>query len=34
MFNVVPLKLADWGIIFGITSLVLWVGEMGRIFKK
>jgi len=27
MFNVVPLKLADWGIIIGGTSLVLWVGE-------
>jgi Ca2+-transporting ATPase len=30
MFNVVPLSLEDWGIIVGITSLVLWVGELGR----
>jgi Ca2+-transporting ATPase len=33
MFNVVPLKLADWGIIIGATSLVLWVGEAVRLFK-
>jgi Ca2+-transporting ATPase len=30
MFNVVPLKLSDWGIIIGVTSLVLWVGEIAR----
>jgi Ca2+-transporting ATPase len=30
MFNVVPLKPSDWGIILGTTSLVLWVGEIGR----
>jgi len=34
MFNVVPLKLVDWGIIVGATSLVLWIGEIGRIFRK
>jgi Ca2+-transporting ATPase len=34
MFNVVPLKLADWGIIIGITSIVLWIGEIVRIVKK
>ncbi len=34
MFNVVPLTLQDWGIIIGATSLVLWVGEIGRMFKK
>ncbi|MDR1730044.1 MAG: calcium-translocating P-type ATPase, PMCA-type [Prevotellaceae bacterium] len=34
MFNVVPLQLADWGIIIGATSLVLWAGEIGRLFKK
>jgi len=33
MFNVVPLKLADWVIIIGATSLVLWVGEIRRLFK-
>jgi len=31
MFNVVPLKVVDWGIIIGLTSLVLWVGEASRI---
>ncbi len=34
MFNVVPLQLVDWGIIIGSTSLVLWVGEIGRMLKK
>ncbi|MDR2474530.1 MAG: cation transporting ATPase C-terminal domain-containing protein, partial [Bacteroidales bacterium] len=33
MFNVVPLKLADWGIIISITSLVLWIGEITRLVK-
>ncbi|MDR2057358.1 MAG: calcium-translocating P-type ATPase, PMCA-type [Dysgonamonadaceae bacterium] len=33
MFNVVPLKSADWGIILGASSLVLWVGEFVRLFK-
>jgi Ca2+-transporting ATPase len=30
MFNVTPLKWADWGIIVGITSLVLWAGEIDK----
>ncbi len=34
MFNVVPLKIADWGIIIAVTSLVLWIGEIVRIFRK
>jgi Ca2+-transporting ATPase len=34
MFNVVPLKPADWGIIIGLTSLVLWTGEIKRLFRK
>ncbi|MDR1936865.1 MAG: calcium-translocating P-type ATPase, PMCA-type [Tannerellaceae bacterium] len=34
MFNVVPLKLADWGIIIGATSVVLWVGEAARLIGK
>ncbi|MDR1763114.1 MAG: hypothetical protein LBR64_04070, partial [Dysgonamonadaceae bacterium] len=35
MFNVVPLKLADWGIIIGVTSLVMWGGEILRlIFRR
>jgi Ca2+-transporting ATPase len=33
MFNVVPLKLNDWGIIIGVTSLVLWVGEFNKLLK-
>jgi Ca2+-transporting ATPase len=34
MFNVVPLKLADWGIIIGVTSLALWVREIFLLFDK
>jgi len=34
MFNVTPLHLTDWLIIIGSTSIVLWVGEILRIFKK
>lgn len=30
MFNVVPLRWKDWGIILGVTSIVLWIGEAGR----
>ncbi len=33
-FTVVPLKLVDWVIIIGSTSMVLWVGELVRLFKK
>lgn len=34
LFNVVPLKMVDWLIIVGSTSLVLWVGELMRLFRK
>ena len=34
MFNVTALKLVDWGIIIGATSLVLWVNELARLFRK
>ncbi len=34
MFNVVPLSWKDWGVIIGSSSLVLWVGEIARLFKK
>lgn len=34
MFNVTPLKVVDWVIIIVVTSLVLWVGELFRLFKK
>ena len=30
MFSVVPLSLKDWGIIIGLSSLVLWIGEIAR----
>ena len=34
MFSVVPISFTDWGIIIGSTSLVLWVGEVVRLFKR
>lgn len=33
-FNVEPLKFMDWVYIIGGTSLVLWIGELIRLFKK
>ena len=30
-FNVVPLRISDWCIIIGATSLVLWLGEVWRV---
>ena len=33
-FNVVPLKIADWLIIVGATSLVMWIGELIRMVKR
>jgi Ca2+-transporting ATPase len=33
MFNVMPLAGSDWGIIIGVTSVVLWVGEARRGLK-
>lgn len=33
-FNVVPLKFLDWVIIIGCSSIVLWIGELLRLFKK
>lgn len=33
-FNVEPLHFIDWLIIIGSTSLVLWIGELIRLFKK
>lgn len=32
-FNVTPLSLADWLIAIGSTSLVLWTGELLRLFS-
>ncbi len=34
MFSVIPLSLKDWGIIIGSTSLVLWIGELGRLISR
>ncbi|MBR4921043.1 MAG: calcium-translocating P-type ATPase, PMCA-type [Prevotella sp.] len=34
MFNVTSLKLSDWILIIGATSLVLWIGEGMRWMKK
>lgn len=31
-FNVTPLSIQDWVAIIGLTSLVLWVGEIVRLF--
>ena len=33
-FNVVPLKFLDWIIIVGCTSIVLWIGELLRLFSR
>ena len=34
MFSVVPLSLKDWTTIIGSSSIVLWVGELFRLFKR
>ncbi len=34
MFNVEPLPVGDWLVIIGATSLVLWGGEVKRLFGK
>ena len=34
MFSVIPLSLRDWAIIIGSSSLVLWIGELFRLFKR
>ena len=31
-FNVTPLRITDWLIIIGATSVVLWIGELLRLF--
>lgn len=33
VFRTVPLSWKDWGIIIGLTSLVLWIGEILRLIK-
>ena len=34
MFRTVPLSLTEWLVIIGATSIVLWVGETWRAFKR
>ncbi len=33
-FNAVPLGFTDWLVILGSTSLVLWIGELIRLFSR
>lgn len=33
-FNAVPLSFTDWLIIIGSTSMVLWIGELIRLFSR
>ena len=33
-FSVTPLRFSDWIIITCATSLVLWTGELCRLFKR
>ena len=34
VFRTVPLPLEDWIYIFSATSIVLWIGELGRFFSR
>lgn len=34
IFRTVPLSLRDWGVLVGVTSLVLWCGELWRAAKR
>jgi len=34
VFRTEPLMLKDWLMIIGLTSIVLWVGEIARLIKK
>lgn len=34
MFQVCPIALSDWLIIIGTTSLILWAGELKRLFAR
>lgn len=33
MFSVIPLSWKDWGIIIGLSSSVLWIGEIARLIR-
>jgi Ca2+-transporting ATPase len=34
VFRTVPITFRDWLIIFGSTSMVLWIGEIVRLFRR
>ena len=34
VFRTVPLSLTDWITITALTSVVLWLGELGRLWKR
>lgn len=34
VFRTEPLSWRDWGIVLALTSVVLWVGELGRLIKR
>ena len=34
MFNCVPLSMADFWLIVGLSSLVMWIGELARFIRK
>ena len=34
VFRTQPLSLTDWGILLGTSSIVLWLGEIGRFIKR
>ena len=34
MFRTIPLSLTEWLVIIGATSIILWVGEIWRAFKR
>lgn len=33
-FSVAPIDITDWIIIIGVTSIVLWIGELWRLIRK
>jgi Ca2+-transporting ATPase len=34
VFRAVPLSLVDWGVLLGVSSLVLWAGELHRFVQR
>lgn len=33
-FSVAPIAITDWIIIIGVTSIILWIGELWRLIRK